>query len=144
MVSGIVSLISLSDLSLLVFRIIRDFYVCLYLATLWNSLFSLGFPNDDGGLIPGSERTLGVGNGNLLQYSCLENSMDREAWQAIDHEVTKSQTWLIPCARVHTHTCTHTCTCTHTHTHTHKLLSSPRLSSYQSSDPFGWSLTHFA
>ena len=36
----------------------------------------------------------GEGNGNLLQYSCLENPMDRGAWQAAVHEVTKSQTWL--------------------------------------------------
>ena len=34
------------------------------------------------------------GNGNPLQYSCLENSMDRGAWQATVHGVTKSQTWL--------------------------------------------------
>jgi len=32
------------------------------------------------GSIPGSGQSLGVGNGNPLQYSCLENSMDREAW----------------------------------------------------------------
>ena len=37
----------------------------------------------DVGSIPGSGRSSGVGNGNLLRYSCLENSMDREAWQAI-------------------------------------------------------------
>ena len=41
---------------------------------------------------PGSGISLGVGNGNLLQYSCLENSMDRGAWQATVHEVTKNQT----------------------------------------------------
>ena len=35
----------------------------------------------DEGSIPGSGRSLGDGNGNLLQYSCLENSMDRGAWQ---------------------------------------------------------------
>ena len=34
----------------------------------------------DAGLIPGSERSPGSGNGNPLQYSCLENSMDRGAW----------------------------------------------------------------
>ena len=34
----------------------------------------------DAGSISGSERSPGVGNGNPLQYSCLENSMDREAW----------------------------------------------------------------
>ena len=37
----------------------------------------------------------GVGNGNPLQYSCLENSMDRGAWRAIVHVVTKSQTRLM-------------------------------------------------
>ena len=42
--------------------------------------------------IPGSGRSTGVGNGNPLQYSCLENSMDREAWWARVHGVTKSQT----------------------------------------------------
>ena len=38
---------------------------------------------------PGSGRSPGVGNGNLLQYSCLENSMDRGAYWAADHWVTK-------------------------------------------------------
>ena len=46
----------------------------------------------DPSLIPGSGRSPGEGNGHLLQYSCLENSMDRETWQAIVHGVTKSQT----------------------------------------------------
>ena len=44
----------------------------------------------DPGLIPGSERPPEEGNGNPLQYSCLENSMDRGAWQATVHGVTKS------------------------------------------------------
>ena len=44
------------------------------------------------GLIPGSERSPGEGNGNPLQYSCLENSMDRGDWQAIVYGVAKSQT----------------------------------------------------
>ena len=48
----------------------------------------------DMGLIPGSGRFLGEGNGNPLQYSCLENSMDREAWWVIVHGVSKSQTGL--------------------------------------------------
>ena len=43
----------------------------------------------DAGLIPGSERSLGVGNDNPFQYSCLENSMNRGAWQAKVHGVTK-------------------------------------------------------
>ena len=40
--------------------------------------------------VPGSERSPGGGHGSPLQYSCLENPMDRVAWQAIDHGVTKS------------------------------------------------------
>ena len=48
----------------------------------------------DPGLIPGLGRSPGEGNGNPLQYSCLENPMDREAWQAIVHEVAKSRTRL--------------------------------------------------
>ena len=44
----------------------------------------------DLGLIPGSGRSPGEGNGNPFQYSCLENSMDRGAWQATVHGVTKS------------------------------------------------------
>ena len=48
----------------------------------------------DQGWTPGSGRSPGVGNGNPLQYSCLENSMDRGAWQATDHGVAKSRTQL--------------------------------------------------
>ena len=48
----------------------------------------------DPGSIPGSGRSPGEGNGNPLQYSCLENPMDRGAWWATDHRVTKSQTRL--------------------------------------------------
>jgi len=44
------------------------------------------------GSIPGSGRSPGIGNGNPLQYSCLENSMDRGAWQATVHGVAKSPT----------------------------------------------------
>ena len=46
----------------------------------------------DVGLIPGLRRSPGEGNGNPLQYSCLENPMDRGAWWAIGHGVAKSQT----------------------------------------------------
>ena len=46
----------------------------------------------DPGSIPGLGRSPGEGNGYPLQYSCLENSMDRGAWQAIVHGVTRSQT----------------------------------------------------
>ena len=43
----------------------------------------------DSSLIPGLGRSPGEGNGNPLQYSCLENSMDRGAWQAIVHGVAR-------------------------------------------------------
>ena len=48
----------------------------------------------DTGSIPGSGRSLGGGHGNPLQYSCQQNHMDRGAWWATVHSVTKSQTWL--------------------------------------------------
>ena len=63
----------------------------------------MGFPGGSGGkesafnvgdpsLIPGSGRSPGGGNGNPLQYSCLENPMDRGAWWARVHGVAKSWT----------------------------------------------------
>ena len=69
------------------------------------SLFDQGFPSGSNGKriclqcrrlgsIPGSGRSPGVGNGNPLQYSCLENSIHREAWWATVHGVTKSWTQL--------------------------------------------------
>ena len=48
----------------------------------------------DAGSIPASGRSPREGYGNPLQYSCLENPMDRGAWQATVHSVTKSRTWL--------------------------------------------------
>ena len=47
----------------------------------------------DSGLIPGLGRSPGEGNGNPLQYSCLENRMGRGVWQATVHGVTQSWTW---------------------------------------------------
>ena len=46
----------------------------------------------DRGFMPGSGRSPAEGNGIPLQYSCLENSMDRRAWQAAAHGVAKTQT----------------------------------------------------
>ena len=46
---------------------------------------------EDVDFIPGWGRSPGVGNGNLLQHSCLENSMDRGAWQAIVNGAAKRQ-----------------------------------------------------
>ena len=54
----------------------------------------------DVGLIPGLGRSPGERNGNLLQYSCLGNPMDRRDWWATVHRVPKSQTQL----NTHTHT----------------------------------------
>ena len=62
----------------------------------------LGFPGasgskesackaEDPGSIPGLARSPGEGHGNPLQYSCLENPMDRGTWQTTVHVVTKSQ-----------------------------------------------------
>ena len=50
------------------------------------SVYSTG----DLGSSPGLGRSPGEGNGNLLQYSCLENSMDRGGWKSIAHGITKS------------------------------------------------------
>ena len=49
------------------------------------SAFNVGEP----GSIPGSGRSPGEGNGSPLQYSCLENPMDRGAWQATVHGVSR-------------------------------------------------------
>ena len=61
----------------------------------------------DLGLIPGSGRSSGEGNGYQLQYSCLENSMDGIAWWPTVHRVAKSQTWLKRLS-MHTHIWAHT------------------------------------
>ena len=50
------------------------------------------YSGGDSGSISGSGRSPGEGNGYPLQYSCLENSIDRGAWWATAHEVAKSQT----------------------------------------------------
>ena len=58
----------------------------------------------DSGLIPGSGRSPGEGNGNPLQYFCLGNSMERGPTWATVHGVTKSQLDMTECTRAHTHT----------------------------------------
>ena len=69
----------------------------------------------DTGLISGSGKSPGERNGNSLQHSCLENSMDRRVWQATVHGVGhgKLDTTVYLCVPAYTHT--------HTHTHTHTL-----------------------
>ena len=56
------------------------------------------------GLIPGLGRSPGEGHGNALQYSCLENPMDKGDWQARVQRIAKSWTRLSDHARTHTHT----------------------------------------
>ena len=67
--------------------------------TSWVALVVKNSPANAGdirekGSIPGWGRSLGGGHGNPLQNSCLENPMNRGAWQAAVHGVTKSQTGL--------------------------------------------------
>ena len=61
-----------------------------------NLLTNAGYSRDVSST-PGSGRTPGGGNGNPFQYSCMENSMDREARGSASHGVTKSRTWLSSC-----------------------------------------------
>ena len=73
-----------------------------YCDLLWASQVALVVKNlpanegdtRDAGSIPGSGRSPGRGHGNTLQYSCLENAMDRGAWKPTVHGVTQRRTWL--------------------------------------------------
>ena len=69
-------------------------------------------------LIPGLRRFPGGGNGNPLQYSCLENYMDRGAWWATVHGVAELA--MTECIHTHTHTHIQTDRQTDRHTHTHR------------------------
>ena len=75
-------------------RITYDKYSCCpcasQMAQVVKNLPASAGDSRDVGLIPGSGRSLGGGNGDPLQYSCLKNSMDREAWWATVHGVTES------------------------------------------------------
>ena len=70
------------------------------LAVQWLGLGT--FTMEDLGSIPGSGRSPGGGHGNPLQYSCLENPMDRGAWRATVHGAKRSQIQLS--SRAHRHT----------------------------------------
>ena len=67
---------------------------CDVVALVVNNLPANARNAGDAGSIPGLERSPGEGNGNALQYSCLENSMDRGAWWAIVQSAAKSRTRL--------------------------------------------------
>ena len=69
------------------------------------------------GSIPRLERSPGVGNANLLQYSCLENSMERGACWVTVHGVAK--TWTQLSVHIHMHARARIWERAHTHTHTH-------------------------
>ena len=60
----------------------------------WLSAKEFAYNARDMGSIPGSGRSLGEGNGNSLQYSCLENSVDRRAWWTTVHGAAKTWTQL--------------------------------------------------
>ena len=77
---------------------------------LWTSQVALVVKNmltnaRDAGSIPGLGRYSGEGDGNSLQYSCLEKPMDRGAWWTIVHGVTKSQMWLSTCMHTYLYYC---------------------------------------
>ena len=91
----------------------ESFHLCLIRGESWEEIFIFSFiiwwvsqvvlvvmnlANAGGirdvGLIPVLGRSPGGGNGNPLQYSCLENSMDRGAWRATVQSIAKSWTWL--------------------------------------------------
>ena len=83
-----------------------------YIQFIWVSLMALVVKNPpanagditDVGLIPGLGRSLGGRYGNPFQYSCLENPMDRGAWQATVYRVSKSRTRLKWLSKYRTHT----------------------------------------
>ena len=87
----------------------------------YRDIYSTSFPGDSDGKestciagdpssIPGSGISSGEGNGYPLEYSCLENSMARGAWQATVYGVIKRQTWLANPLLVHTLYTSVTCT----------------------------------
>ena len=92
-----------------------DFCGCKSILTCWlmkDTYTSLGFSGGsvvknlpakagDTGFIPGLGRSPGDGNGSPLQYSCLENPINRGAWRATVHGVTKSRTQLSTCTCIY-------------------------------------------
>ena len=94
--------VKIYNVLIIIYTILLTFQFLSYINIFLNQE---GFPGDsdgkesaysagDSGSNPGSGKSPGESNGNPLQYSCLENSMDREAWWATVHGVAKSQTRL--------------------------------------------------
>ena len=94
--------VKIYNVLIIIYTILLTFQFLSYINIFLNQE---GFPGDsdgkesaysagDSGSNPGSGKSPGEGNGNPLQSSCLENSMDREAWWATVHGVAKSQTRL--------------------------------------------------
>ena len=91
--------------------VVSFLHICASISQVWYSGYRLipGGSEDkasachagDQGLIPGLGRSPGEGNGNPLQYSCLENPMDGGAWWATVHGVTKSRTRLSDFTSLH-------------------------------------------
>ena len=79
-------------ISRIVVRLLILFFKLVYCSPAGSAVKNTPANARDAGLIPGSRRFTGEGNGNPLQYSCLENSMDRGACWATVHGVAKSQT----------------------------------------------------
>ena len=92
------------------------FLYCRWIITNWVHLPANAGDIKDTGSVLGLGRSPGGGHGNPHEYSCLENPMDRGAWRATVHGITKSQTQL---HRL-----------THTHTHTHSYNSKLSLITY--------------
>ena len=67
-------------------------HICLYTHKIGSDNKESAYNMEDLGSIPGSGGSFGEGNGNPLQYLCLENFMDRGAWRATVHRIAKSQT----------------------------------------------------
>ena len=97
-----VQCLSDSRTRILIHSFIHAGNLCYVLHSIFSSQVALvvkNLPANSGdarevGSVPGWGRSPGEGNGNPLQYFCLENFMDRRAWRATVHGVTKGQTWL--------------------------------------------------
>ena len=120
---------------MLIFKYLGSFQISFYRFLYLKSAFLGGASSKepacqcrdirDAGSIPGLGRSPEREHGNPIQYSWLENPMDRGAWRAAVHGVAESQTWLSACA--------------HTHTHTHQWYTyvNPNLSIHSSTFPLG-------